>query len=184
MYSIRNIAEAIEKAVPTDHLSPDEQASSETEKAEYVAQLDKSLRNLSQRVYLPVTELKGRVGLYKRSTVAAFALVVALNDFDVPRHVLQKFTEWLQEPGGPASPMLGNRRASPIEEAVQRLEQGEKFTFEIVGGAFGRKHHRARWDNVEDSELYQLVDSRRPASVILSLPASELIQILFAGLDN
>jgi hypothetical protein len=182
MYSIRQIAEAVEKTVPVDHLTPDQLLAVEQEKSDYIAGLDKALRNLSQRVYLPAAERKGRVDLYDHPTVAAFALIISLSDFDIPRHTLQSFAKWAQEPGGPAFAMNGSRRATPIEEAVQRLGRGEHFTFEILGAAFGRKVYRARWTT--DEEHYQEVDASRPAYPSIRIPASELIQTLFNGLDG
>lgn len=182
MYSIRQIAEAVEKTVPVDHLTPDQMLAVEQEKSDYIAGLDKALRNLSQRVYLPAAERKGRVDLYDRPTVAAFALIISLSDFDIPRHTLQAFAKWSQEPGGLAFSMMGNRRATPVEEAVMRLEKGETFTFEILGATFGRKIFRARWD--DDHEFYRAMDQSRAPYPILSLPASDLIQTLFNGLDG
>jgi hypothetical protein len=179
MYSIRQIAEAAEKLVPGDHLSGDDPATVEQDKADYIAKLDKSLRNLSQRVYLPAAERKGRVDLYDRPTVAAFALIVALSDFDVPLHQLQAFAKWAQQPGN-------NRSPSPIQEAVQRIARKENFTFEILGAAFGRKSYRARWR--ENNEVYKEMDEGRSGRGMfypsLTLPASDIIRSLLNGLDN
>lgn len=179
MYSIRQIAEAAEKSVPVDHLSEDERAAVDQEKADYVAKLDKALRNLSQRVYLPAAERKGRVALYDRPTVAAFALIIALSDFGVPLHQLQAFAEWSQQPGK-------NNSMSPIEEAVQRIAKGQDFIFEIIGAAFGRKSYRARWG--EDDELYKAMDEARlgrsVVCPILILPASDIILTLLNGLED
>ncbi len=182
MYSIRQIAEALEKTVPVEHLTPDKLIAVAQEKSDYIAGLDKALRNLSQRVYLPAAERKGRVDLYDRPTVAAFALIISLSDFDIPRHTLQAFAKWSQEPGGDAFPMIGNRHATPAEEAVLRLDKGETFTFEILGAAFGRKIFRARWN--EDDDFYRAKDESRTPHPILSLPASDLIQTLFDSLEN
>ena len=181
MYSIRQIAEAVEKTVPVDHLTPDQLLAAEQEKSNYIAGLDKALRNLSQRVYLPAAERKGRVDLYDRPTVAAFALIISLSDFDVPRHVLQAFAKWSQEPGGPAFTKVGNRHATPVEEAILRLDAGEDFKFEIVGGPFGRKVFRARW--TEDDEFYAMQDSIKSFPT-LRLPAAKLIQSLLDGLEG
>ena len=181
MYSIRQIAEAVERTTPDQHMSSEEKAAFDAERAEYVTKLDKALRNLSQRVYLPAAQRIGRVDLYDRPGVAAFALVIALHDFDVPRHVLQAFAKWAQEPGGPAFAKVGNRHATPVEEAILRLDAGEDFTFEIVGGAFGRKIFRARW--AEDEAHYAEQDSISPRPT-LRLPSSKLIEILLNGLAD
>lgn len=179
MYSIRQIAEAAEKSAPVDHLIEDGQTAVEQDKADYVAKLDKTMRNLSQRVYLPAAERKGRVDLYDRPTVAAFALIVALGDFGVPLHQLQAFAKWAQHP-------VSNRSTSPIQEAMQRIAKKENFTFEILGAAFGKKSYRARW--CEDEEIYKAMDEGRLGRgffyPILALPASEIIRALLNELEN
>lgn len=179
MYSIRQIAEALEKSVPVDHLSEDEQTALQQDKADYLAKLDKSLRNLSQRVYLPRADRKGRVDLYDDPTIAALGLVVCLNDFGLPAHQLHAFSKWAQQPGK-------NNSMSPIEEAVQRIAKGENFTFEIIGAAFGRKSYRARWG--EEEELYKVMDESRLGRglfyPILTLPASDIILTLLKELED
>ena len=179
MYSIREIADATVKLLPADQSLEEEKAAVEQEKAGYVAKFDKTLRNLSQRVYLPAAKRKGRVDLYDRPTVAAFALIVALSDFDVPLHQLQAFAKWAQQP-------RNNHSTSPIQEAVQRISNEENFTFEIIGAAFGQKSYRARWR--ENEELYEAIDEGRLGRgffyPILTLPASDIIRSLLNGLEN
>lgn len=184
MHTIRQVAEALERIISTDHLSPEEREEVERKQAQYVEGLDKSLRNLSQRVYLPLAKIEGRIGIYDRPTIAAFAIIIHLTDFGLPRPTVEAFARWAQNSGGLLFEKRGNRFATPAEEAVSRLDRGENFEFEIIGLPFGAKAFRASW--TRDPEMEAIMAEARPGSLRtrLVIPASHLIRELFQSLEG
>lgn len=100
--------------------------------------IDKALRNLSQRVYLPAESREGRADIYAAHTACALRLIVAASDFGLHRSLLDGFARWMQH--RPNQP-LSFDPIPPIQEALRRTKDGEDFNFEIhAHGADGNSY--------------------------------------------
>lgn len=178
MFTIRKIAQAI--------VTSELEAMNEDARQEYLNKVDKALRNLSQRVYLPPKERKGRADMYTEETACALRLIQKLFDtgFSVSRPTLEAFARWMQQPNGdPRSMVVGSKRLVPIAEAINRAKNGEDFNFEIFSNEHSGFEHRATWEVPGTERGKRAYDSAVAAGlapeltkVWLSVPASALIR--------
>lgn len=98
--------------------------------------LDKSIRNLSQRHAFAQKGLDGKAAIFEFHTICALRIVQKASRSGLPRWQIERLVTWLQ--GFPllarSTPLKGGGGSvslSRIEEAVERVKNGEPFTFEI-----------------------------------------------------
>lgn len=140
-----------------------------------LAQLDKALRNLTQRTYTPPDGQEGRAFLYGEESVAVIRLVYVASVFGLDRIMLDTVSGWLRTSG---------RRGIPrIREAVARAEAGEDFGFHVMMDAKGKVWCEADWKR--DTERSQKADATRALTAApeigrFTLPAAALLRQLRA----
>lgn len=156
--------------------------------------LDKALRNLSQRLYMPPIGREGRADTYSLETICALRLLHKTSAFGLDRWQLEKLARFLQI----ADPIASGRRRkasrvwqvlSPIEEALQRTRKGETF---IVGVAMlrdGTAKPFTGWPKDDESVkgadfLAEANVKKLPEDACFTLPASRLIAELIAELES
>ncbi|WHZ35475.1 hypothetical protein [Sagittula sp. MA-2] len=178
MYVIRDATNAFAKL---DKTPPDE-----------VAPLDKSLRNLSQRVYLPAAGREGRADAYALETICTLRMLHKASVFGLDRWQLEKLAQFLQV----ADPMGNGRREklagrsrllSPIEEAMQRVRAGEAFSVVIAMLSDGTFKVRTDWEPDEEpdeaaEEILAALGGTLSEDARFVLPASRLLSELLAEL--
>ncbi|MFW2545516.1 hypothetical protein ACN2XU_23045 [Primorskyibacter sp. 2E107] len=157
-----------------------------------VASLDKSLRNLSQRVYLPAAGREGRADAYTLEAICTLRLLHKASVFGLDRWQLEKLAQFLQV----ADPIGTGRREKlegrsrllpPIEEAMQRARAGESFSVVIAMLSDGTCKLRADWKPDEEpdaaaEEILAAFGGMLPEDARFVLPASRLISELLAEL--
>lgn len=166
-YTIRNATEAFAAldATTTDHS----------------AALDKSLRNLSQRYYLPTLGRETRADTFAAHSICALRLIHRATLFGLDRWQIEGFARWMQiEPNGPARREAvpgGFRPLARIEEACQRVKEGESFAFALIMYSDLSLGFSVDWAtaNTEAAEAVFASGSQKVEDVRLSFPASRLI---------
>jgi hypothetical protein len=155
-----------------------------------VPQLDKLLRNTTQRHYLSPSARDGRADLYSIETVCALRFAARMDAFGIARHVLEDFLRFVQ-----SAPMHSTRvkrrngynvTLSRIEEAVERARAGEDFKMGLALGRDGRARPKA-WFLAEtmDDDARAILASVEPeedADTVLALDAGRLIRDIVAVL--
>lgn len=154
--------------------------------------LDKSLRNISQRVYLPPAERQGRADLYGLPAICALRILQVAMGFGIDRVKLESLARFLQVGAGNGRKVAvegGFRALSPIEEAIDRVRAKEAFDFKCAFYKGGRIHWSADWPH-DDPEAERFTDrffkdvgSEAPVA-IFAVHGSLLIQELLAALDQ
>lgn len=148
----------------------------ETPQADLPA-LDKALRNLSQRVYLPPAGLDRNAGTYALHTICALRLFQIATNFGLGRLRVEAFAQWLQvQPVGPARRIEvpgGYRPLSRIEESLERVREGEVFDLHIIMGPGGQFDFAADWQS--DSAIPADLWPAQAELARFTLPASDLI---------
>ena len=178
MYTIRDATSAFFKL---DGAAPDEASA-----------LDKSLRNLSQRIYLPPTGRKGRADTFSLETICALRLLYKASAFGLDRWQLEKLAQFLQiaDPvrGGRSEKISGAiRLLSPVEEAVRRVRDGETFNIGVAMLSDGTVQPFTDWPSEDDGKgatfLEEAGMKRLPEDARFTLPASRLIGELIDELE-
>lgn len=178
MYIIRDATNAFAKL---DHTPPDE-----------VTGLDKALRNLSMRAYLPPSGREGRADTYSLETICALRLMHKGFKFGLGRGQVEDFARFLQfDP----TPGMGGRvekfdggfcTLSPIKEAVRRTREGETFDMGLAMLSDGTFKPYAGWEqepvSPETEELMAAIGGRLNTDARFAVPASRLIAELLAEL--
>ena len=184
MYTIRNATEAF---FSLDKIPPEQGAA-----------LDKTLRNLSQRVYLPPVGRSGRADTYALETICALRLIYKASIFGLDRWQLEKLARCLQiadsMAGGQTEKFSGGfRHLPPIEEAVQRVRVGEVFNIGLTMLSDGTVKPFADWRPLGEPEeitekgtalLAGAGMQRLPQDASFTLPASRLIAELIDSLGH
>lgn len=180
MYIIRDATNAFAKL---DHTPPDE-----------VAGLDKALRNLSMRAYLPPSGREGRADTYSLETVCALRLMHKAFKFGLGRGQVEGFARFLQFDPIPAVTGRvekfdgGFRPLSPIKEAVQRTREGETFDMGLAMLSDGTFKPYAGWEpepvSPEAEELLAAIGGPLKVDARFAVPASRLITELLAELGT
>ena len=100
-------------------------------------QLDKALRNISQRHYFPPDAQEGKAFLYNEESIVALRLVYVTTAFGVDRMEVDAFNRWLRSPGNRKVKGKGNGQfgVNRIRESIERANSGETFRFHIVMNA-------------------------------------------------
>lgn len=153
--------------------------------------LDKLLRNLTQRHYLPPSAREGRADLYSIETVCALRLAERAATFGIDRVALDGLLRFLHS--APSLPTRFRRgdgvsiALTHIEEAVERARAGEDFTVGLMLDANGRVVPKA-WFQPEELPADAraiLADAARPAApdAVFRLDAGRLIRAVLAILD-
>ncbi|SLN68172.1 hypothetical protein ROG8370_03196 [Roseovarius gaetbuli] len=183
MYTIRDATEAF---FALDRVPPEKGAA-----------LDKTLRNLSQRVYMPPVGRSGRADTYSLETICALRLLHKASLFGLDRWQLEKLAQYLHVADSMAGDQTekfsgGFRHLPPIEEAVQRVRVGEVFNIGIAMLSDGTIKPFVDWRPLGETEeiaekgvalLAGAGLQRLPQDAAFILPASRLIGELIEVLD-
>jgi hypothetical protein len=146
--------------------------------------LDKALRNLSQRVYLPPSDRQGRADVFSLATICALRLIQIASTFGMDRWKLEALARATQNQAGGLARRIklngGERPMSPVEEAIERVRAGQTFDFNIRLYRDGRLGFDADWpaDNAGAAAVADKVLAAVPtedADVTFTLHASRLI---------
>lgn len=158
------------------------------------AALDKSLRHLSQRIYLPPAGRAGRADTYTVEAICALRLLHKASTFGLDRWQLEKLARFLQiaDPmGGARSEEISGaiRFLSPIEEAVQRVRDGETFSIGVAMLSDSTVKPFADWPGDETKAkgaafLAEAGFVRLREDARFTLPASRLIAELIRELES
>ncbi|WP_429816394.1 hypothetical protein [Ensifer sp. B1-9] len=154
--------------------------------------LDKFLRNLSQRHYLPPSAREGRADLYSIETVCALRLAQRAAAFGIDRVALDALLRFLHSaPHLPTRFRQGDGVSiglTRIEEAVERARAGEDFAVGLTLDAHGRVEPKAWFppDILTDEARSILVDIAPAAGpdAAFRLDAGRLIRAVLAVLDE
>ena len=166
-YTIRNATEAF--------------AALDATPADQTAMLDKSLRNLSQRYYLPTMGRETRADTFAAHSICALRLVHRAALFGLDRWQIEGFARWMQiEPTGPTRRLAvpgGFRPLARIEEACHRVKEGESFGFALIKYSDLSLGFSADWAtaNAEAVEAVFSSGSQKVEDARLSFPASRQI---------
>lgn len=179
MYTIRDATTAF---FTLDNTSPEQGAA-----------LDKSLRHLSQRLYMPPVGRTGRADTYTLEAICALRLLHKASTFGLDRWQLEKLARFLQI----ANPMGGARSEetsgsirflSPIEEAVQRVRNGETFSIGVAMLSDGTVKPFADWPPEDDGKgaafLGEAGFAKLREDARFTLPASRLLAELIRELES
>ena len=143
-----------------------------------VASVDKALRNISQRYYLPPAATEGRANVYSEGGVAALRLIYLATVFGLDRILTEDYARWLHRHavGGPRVKVDGGEAGVPlIEEAICRVRNGETFAFHVALLTDGQAHIYADWQR--NPKLDGLI-SEKPEIARFTVPASQQIAAL------
>lgn len=164
-----------------DNISPDE-----------IPALDKSIRNISQRVYTPPADRQGRADLYSLESVCALRLLQAAMASGIDRVKADAFARYLHYAASSNRRVAvdgGYRTLSPIEEAIARVRAGQVFDFNLDFYKGGRAVWSADWPH-DDPEAEKFADdffasiSTEPPIATFTIHASLLIGELLPALDQ
>ena len=183
MFTIREATAAFAKI---DHLPEDR-----------IPQLDKTLRNLTQRTYFPPIERDGRTDHFGLETICALRIVHKAAVFGLDRAKLETAAQFLQQPqagqGRRVKVPGGWKVLRPIEEAIERVKAGETFSITIVMERDGSIRVRPTWttevplaaatSNAEAEEILADSGLAQPVDASFVIPASRFIADLLAELD-
>ena len=156
-----------------------------------VPQLDKRLRNLVSRHYLPPAERQGRADLFSLPTVCALRLSERATVFGLDRVQLDDLLRFLQSaPDHPTRWREGDgfREAlTRIEIALERARAGEDFAIGLSMGRDGVAVPAAWWQPEPVSPdaaaiLDAMAQDRPEPDAVFRLPAGRLIRKLLGAL--
>lgn len=146
------------------------------------AAFEKSLRNLVQRNFLPMTTQQGRIFLYDNAAAVTIRLSQIAAEFGVSRASIENLSRWLSGSGERKEKQgSGWRGVSHAEEAIQRLEAGETFSIHIIMRADRSVIVKADWEpdhprsERAENALRLIGQEPKPEIARFSLPASALI---------
>ena len=148
-------------------------------------QVDKALRNLTQRAWVPATSKDGRALVYDLPGLAGLRLVYIAQAFALDRVLLERYTHWLWASGSRTREVPGG--LSPLkhlEEAIERVRAGEDFVFRLSLRADGQIFVESTWTrDLEPSERMKrtiaLVEAgRSPVIGVYEVPASNMLRQL------
>ena len=155
-----------------------------------VPQLDKLLRNTTQRHYLSPSSREGRADLYSVETVCALRFAQRMDAFGIARHVLDDFLRFIQS--APTLPIRETKSKgfatalSHIEEAIERATNGENFKVGLTLGRNGYVMPKAWFTSepVDDDARAILATSDQPEypDAVLMLDAGRLIRDVLSAL--
>ena len=151
---------------------------------ERIAQIDKALRNLTQRHFMPPDGQEGRAHLYGRESAVVIRLVSIASAFGLGRLELDAINNWLRGVA-PTLPDDPNRTAPRFHDAIANVEAGEDFAIQFVMDAAGNTRCEADWPKRTKSTRAQrtleLAYGDRPEIARFSIPASRVIRDLRAA---
>lgn len=155
--------------------------------------LDKSLRNLTQRNYLPRSAKDGRADLYSIETLCALRLAERALAFGIDRKSVNDLLRFLQI-AQPNTNRYHRRDGvkvafSIIEEAVERARNGEDFAIGLVLNDNGRIEPKAWFlpeGMNEEARTILTADGAPPYTpdAVFRLDAGRLIRAVLAVLDG
>ncbi len=124
---------------------------------------DKTLRNLTQRHFLPPTEQVGRAFLYDPAAAVTIRLAQIAAEFGLPRTTIDHLTRWLSGSGERKKRLSENmlQAVSYAEEAVQRTEAGEAFGIHVILRRGSTPIVAADWQSDRDAALENASEDER-----------------------
>jgi hypothetical protein len=139
------------------------------------AQLDKALRNISQRHYFPADAQQGKAFKYNLESTVALRLALFTSIFGLDRITVDALNKWLRQ-----FELAKRNSTSNIAQAIQRTAKGETFSIHIEMDCSGRTWCKADWESpsTEGSRGSNILDLMRPAVARFTLPCSDLIRDL------
>ncbi|MCO7725787.1 hypothetical protein NJB93_04170 [Brucella intermedia] len=153
--------------------------------------LDKLLRNLTQRHYLPPSAREGRADLYSIETICALRLAERAATFGIDRVALDGLLRFLHS--APSLPTRFRRgdgvhvALTHIEEAVERARASEDF---VIGLTLDENDHVVpkAWfpsEELTDDARAILANTDRPHApdAVFSLNAGRMIRAVLAVLN-
>lgn len=149
-----------------------------------VASVDKALRNISQRYYMPPTATEGRVNVYSEGSVVAFRLIYQATIFGLDRILTEEYARWLHRHavGGPRVKAKGGEAGLPlVDEAIRRVRKGETFAFHVALLMDGQTHINADWQR--NPKFDGLLEDK-PEIARFTAPASDQIAALLTLMES
>jgi hypothetical protein len=139
------------------------------------AQLDKALRNLSQRHYFPPDAQEGKAFKYSRESIVTLRLAYIASVFGLDRMTVDALNKWLRQ-----LELTKRGSTSNIGHAIRRTAKGETFAIHIEMDATGRTWCKADWETAPtvSTRGSDVLDLIRPAVARFTLPCSDLIRDL------
>lgn len=137
---------------------------------------DKSIRDISQRFYLPPAAMKGRSAEYSLPQICALRLIQVAYSFQLPRDRLNLLATFL-------SGNIAGTNRTVIEEAVARTIDGEKFEISIELRRPDDFQTSVNWEKGHSkrvSALLKSLEREEPWDARVCLPASRLISDILA----
>lgn len=168
-----SIAQAVPLFVGLDKQSPNT-----------IVSVDKALRNISQRYYLPPTATEGRVNRYSEGGVVAFRLIYLATVFGLDRILTEEYARWLHRHpvGGPRMKGEGGEVGLPlIDEAIRRVRKGETFAFHVALLSNGQPHIYADWQR---NPKHDGLLTEKPEVARFTAPASQQIRALLDLMES
>ena len=151
---------------------------------EKVASVDKALRNISQRFYLPPVALEGRTNTYSLGSIVALRLIYQATLFGLDRVFTEDYARWLQRHPvtGPRVKVAGGETGLPlVDEAIRRVRAGETFAFHVALLTDGQPHIYADWQR---NAKFDGLLSDKPEVGRYTAPASTQIAALLALMES
>lgn len=138
--------------------------------ADRMPALEKALRNLVQRHYLPPSDQKGRVFFYSDRATASIRIAFFASEFGLDRALLERLLFWMQTG-------RDHNRGTLIDEAFARVSSGERFHFYVVMSRDGEVRCEADWSREPGKVTEALADYFSSKGEIgrFSIPVSEII---------
>ena len=159
-----------------------------------VPKLDKGLRNLVSRHYIPPVARDGRADLYDATGMIVLRLAERAQTFGLDRASLESFIRFLQSaPDMPQDWREGDGKRAAltrIEIALNRARAGEDFYLGLAMGRDGALTPVAEWqESPVSDEAAQIIADYRAATgersepdAVLRLPAGRLIREILDAL--
>lgn len=148
-------------------------------------QLDKALRNLTQRAYVPATSKDGRALVYDLPGLAGLRLVYLAQAFNLDRVLLDRFSLWLWAFGSRTREVPGGLSSQKhLEEAIERVRAGEDFAFRLSLRADGQIFVDPTWTRDHEpspriKRTLELAEAMRsPVIGTYEAPASAILRAL------
>lgn len=156
--------------------------------------LDKELRNITQRTSIAPRDREGRADLFDEASICVLRFVHIAKRFGFDRFQLDRLARALLSaetlPGRYLNADGVRRALSVVEEAIERVREGETFDLSLVMYRDGTFAVRAGWSDPKSSEAEEMLaaleaaSGKRPPEAAFVLPASRLIAELLDRLPK
>lgn len=143
-----------------------------------MATVDKALRNISQRFYVPPSTTERRANVYSEGGIVALRLIYLATVFGLDRILTEEYARWLHRHPvtGPRVKVDGGETGLPlVDEAINRVRKGETFAFHVALLTDSQTHIYADWQR---NPKYDGLLSEKPEIARFTVPASQQISAL------